>query len=205
MRHDSLIIFLKAPRPGAVKTRLARSIGAAEACAAYRTLVEMLLDSLSSLGDVTLRFAPDEARSEISDWLRPGWQAQPQGPGDLGQRLEAAFDDAFNAGAHRVVIIGSDCPDVSVEDARAAWGALVTHEVVLGPAEDGGYWLIGLRGMHRELLQGIPWSTSQVLPQTLQRARAANLRVHLLRPRTDIDTEAEWRTFCARQSRLNRY
>jgi hypothetical protein len=197
MGIEQLIIFVKAPRPGSVKTRLAQAIGPNEACAAYGTLVETLLGKLSALDGVVLRFAPDDAAAEILPWRRARWQTQPQGPGDLGQRLESAFRDSFKAGARRVVIIGSDCPAVSVADVRAGWAALETNDVVLGPASDGGYWLIGLRECRRELFEGIPWSTDQVLAQTLQRADAAKWRVHLLRELTDVDTETEWKDFLA--------
>ncbi len=195
MCSDLLNLFVKAPRPGTVKTRLAQTIGANAAGAAYRTLVETLLAKLVSLDAVVLRFAPDDAAAEIGAWSRPGWSMQPQGTGDLGRRLEAAFRDGFAAGARSVVIIGSDCPDVSADDVRAAWAALESNDVVLGPARDGGYWLIGLREARGELLEGISWSTDAVLQETLQRARAAQLQVQLLRELTDVDTETEWREF----------
>jgi rSAM/selenodomain-associated transferase 1 len=192
---NRLIIFLKAPRAGTVKTRLAESIGAFAAVAAYRQLVETLLASLQVLDEVELRYSPDDAQAEIQPWLRPHWQARPQGEGDLGQRLQAAFAEAFASGANRVVVIGSDCPSVTPGDIHAAWEALVAHDLALGPARDGGYWLIGLRAPQSTLFQGIAWSTDSVFPETLQRAEAADLRVHLLRELADVDTVKEWREF----------
>ena len=197
MRSKHLIIFVKAPRPGTVKTRLAQAIGPNAACAAYAALVKTLLGNLSALDSVVLRFAPDDAAEEIQPWRRPLWQTQPQGPGDLGQRLASAFLASFTAGARRVVLIGSDCPAVTAADVRAAWAALETNDVVLGPARDGGYWLIGLRELRRELFESISWSTAEVLAQTLRRAEAARLRVGLLRELTDVDTETEWKVFLA--------
>ncbi|MBI2925144.1 MAG: TIGR04282 family arsenosugar biosynthesis glycosyltransferase [Verrucomicrobia bacterium] len=197
---EQLIIFVKAPRPGAVKTRLAETLGAVAACEAYCRLVESLLSRLASLREVELRFTPDDAGAEIKRWLGPGWTARPQGTGDLGTRLEAAFVEAFARGAERVVIIGSDCPRVTVEDVQAAWRALEEHDVVLGPATDGGYWLIGLRSRQRELFDGIAWSTSRVLAQTLARAQAAGLRVQRLRELSDVDTAEDWRGFLASSS-----
>jgi hypothetical protein len=195
---QKLIVFLKAPREGLVKTRLAREIGAAAVCEAYRILVETLLQQIASLRDVELRFTPDDAEAEIRSWLRPGWQAQPQGDGHLGKRLQTAFAKGFQAGATRVAIIGSDCPDVTAEDIRQAWDGLSAHEVVLGPASDGGYWLIGLNRLQPALFEAIPWSSENVLAETLRRAQQAGLRVRLLRVLSDIDTEADWRHWKAR-------
>src|SRR6185295_6288199 len=107
MNEQRLTVFLKAPRPGAVKTRLAATLGEAEACAAYRRLVEALLRQLAALEDVELCFAPDDAASEITGWAQPTWRLTAQGSGDLGRRLDHAFRRAFDEGAKRVVIIGS--------------------------------------------------------------------------------------------------
>jgi rSAM/selenodomain-associated transferase 1 len=195
MTSNKLIIFVKAPRPGFVKTRLASTIGASEAVRAYRRLVETLLGRLANLTTVELRYSPDDALREIQPWLRPDWEARPQTLGDLGQRLNSAFAETFGAGSERVVIIGSDCPEVEPADIQKAWTALLAHDVVLGPATDGGYWLIGLRQSQPFLFQDMAWSTAAVMPETLKRIQAARLGVHLLRPLSDIDTEADWSRF----------
>ncbi len=201
MRRQRLILFLKAPRPGAVKTRLAQSIGAEEACAIYRRLVELLLGEMAPLQDVELRFTPDDAAEEIRSWLGAHWLMAPQGSGDLGCRLAAASAAAFRDGARRVAMIGSDCPEVMRTDITAAWTGLLTHDVVLGPAQDGGYWLIGLRAPQPGLFAGLPWSTPAVLEETLARCRDARLSVGRLRELADIDTEADWRRFLASPGR----
>ena len=201
MDEDQLIIFLKAPRPGAVKTRLAKAIGAPAAGVAYRQLVETLLNQLQGIDGVELCFTPDDAADEVQHWLKEGWSSGPQGDGDLGQRLQFAFERAFQAGAKRVAIIGSDCPAVRVEDIREAWGALQTHDVVLGPATDGGYWLIGLRRPQPSLFRDIHWSTKDVFAQTMRRVQHAGLRVELLRELADVDTDREWRAFLAAEKR----
>lgn len=194
---EQLIVFLKAPRPGTVKTRLAQTAGAERACAIYREMVETVLTSLGPVRQVTLCFAPDDAEDEIKPWRRAGWAAAPQGDGDLGERLHRAFASAFAAGAERVVIIGSDCPEVRSSDVRAAWQELRSFDLVAGPAADGGYWLIGLRAPQPELFRDIAWSSDQVLGQTLARAKALGLRIQLLRILTDIDTEADWNAHVA--------
>jgi len=198
MNESRLLVFLKAPRQGAVKTRLAATLGAVEACAAYRLLVERLIRQLASLENVDLCFAPDDARSEIKPWAQPEWRLTAQGNGDLGWRLDRAFRRAFDEGAQRVVIIGSDCPEAGAHDIQAAWTALLSHDVVLGPATDGGYWLIGLRAPQPQLFVDIPWSTDKVLRETQEHCRAAGLTTHMLRELSDVDTEADWRRFLAK-------
>lgn len=197
MAAEKLIIFLKAPHPGSVKTRLAKTMGADAACNVYRRLVEILLANLSTLPHVELRYVPDGAEAEIQPWLRPGWQSCAQGEGDLGRRLETAFTQAFSCGSEKIVVIGSDCPAISVKDIREAWAELKTHDLVLGPATDGGYWLVGLRGPEPTIFEGITWSSDNVLAETLQRAKQANLKTRLLRILADVDTEKDWREFLA--------
>ena len=187
-----LVVFLKAPRPGSVKTRLAETLGADAACAAYRQLVERLLANLAPLVAVELCFTPPDASSEINPWLRTEWAARPQSEGDLGERLHAAFTEHFLTEAERVVIIGSDCPAVTAADIEDAWLALDGHDVVLGPALDGGYWLIGLRAPQAALFSEMPWSTNAVFAETMHRARESDLRVALLRELSDVDTAADW-------------
>jgi rSAM/selenodomain-associated transferase 1 len=193
-----LIVFVKAPRAGLVKTRLADALGPARACVIYRQLVERLLERLRGLGAVELRFSPDDAFEEVQPWLVPPWQAAPQGAGDLGERLERAFVEAFTTSVRRVVVIGSDCPDISAQDVETAWGALRTFDVVLGPATDGGYWLVGLGGPQSLLFRDMPWSSPAVLQETMGRARTAGLKVHLLRELSDVDTVEDWRSFLRR-------
>jgi rSAM/selenodomain-associated transferase 1 len=195
-----LVVFLRAPRPGTVKTRLARSIGLAEACAVYRQLVDWLVPQIAaaSLG-VELRFTPDDAAAEIEPWRRPGWTLAPQGSGDLGARMWRAVTENRAGGADRVLIIGTDCPGLRAADLLAAAAALDANELVLGPAQDGGYWLIGLRAAQRRLFEDIPWSTARVLETTLERARQDRLGVHLLRTLSDIDTAEDWEAFLTEQ------
>ena len=202
--RQRLLVFLKAPRAGAVKTRLAQVIGAADASTAYRELAETLLDTLSPLPFVELCFTPDNALVEIKPWLRRDWLARPQGEGDLGSRLTKAFEDVFAEGADRVVIIGSDCPTVTVDDIERAWSALRTHDLALGPATDGGYWLIGLRAPQPLLFAGITWSSEKVFSETMERAKRGGLRVHLLREQADVDTAADWEWWKRRPSLTSR-
>ena len=195
IRDEKLIVFAKTPRAGTVKTRLAESIGEAAAGDAYRLLVDTLLRRIERLVHVELRITPDDGITEAHQWLRRTWLTLPQGPGNLGERLQRAFEAAFVEGTRRAVVIGSDCPYVTPEDIEAAWLALTTNDLVLGPSTDGGYWLIGLSALQPSLFDDIPWSTDRVFQETLSRAKNAGLRVHRLRELTDVDTEPQWREF----------
>ena len=201
MSAQRLIIFLKAPRLGEVKTRLAVGLGPTGALHAYERLVETLLENLVTLEPVELRFTPDDAADEVGRWLRSGWTSRAQGYGDLGKRLCRAFREAFESDASRVVVIGSDCPDVTPGDIEATWAALATHDVVLGPAADGGYWLVGLRAPQKHIFETISWSTSSVLAETLERCKRGGLNVHRLRELRDVDTPEDWGRFL--QTRQN--
>jgi len=190
-----LCVFVKAPRAGFVKTRLAAGLGDAAALAAYRRLLDVTLDRVRELAEVELRFTPDDAAGELGQWLRPGWTAAPQGGGDLGERLLRAVAEAHAQGIERLVIIGSDCPHVTAADIRLAWARLEEQDVVLGPARDGGYWLIALRAVRPELFRDIPWSSGEVLRQTLRRAQETGLTVSLLHELGDVDTVEDWAEF----------
>lgn len=190
-----LIIFLKVPRAGSVKTRLGNEIGMTVARDAYCCLVERLLQNLSNIPQIELRISPDDAGKEIANWVKPRWRITKQGGGDLTARLRLAFAEAFQSSDGRVLIIGSDCPEVTESDIHAAWDSLAENDVVLGPASDGGYWLIGLREARPELFEGIPWSSDKVLEKTLALAATAGLKVKLLRMLSDVDTQADWERF----------
>ena len=195
MTSEHLVVFLKVPRPGKVKTRLAAAIGGEAACSAYRAIVLQLLANLRSLPRIELRFDPADGLNEVRAWLQGNWKALPQGDGDLGERLNRCFRDCFQKGARKVVVIGSDCPEVGVRDVRKAWSALDSCDLVLGPAQDGGYWLVGLRAFQPRLFEDISWSTSSVLRQTTERAAESGLSATFLRTLRDIDSEEDWREF----------
>lgn len=204
MRLPLVSIFLKAPRPGRVKTRIAHSLGPDTACAIYRELVGQVLHNLRELPDVELRFTPEDpqATAEIHPWLRPGWTALGQGTGDLGQRMAHVIRHGLERHYPAVIVIGSDCPEVQAKDIQCAGEALSSGaDVVLGPAEDGGYWLIAAKADHPSLFDGIDWSTERVLQQTLDAAELAKLTVHRLRTLGDIDTAQDWEAYLQRRGR----
>jgi hypothetical protein len=194
----TLVVFVKEPRPGAVKTRLAAAIGDADAAAVYRVIVEALLQATTPEAGEYERlvfYAPPDAGERLRSWL-PSGRLRKQGEGDVGARMAEAFERCFARGASRVVVVGSDVPALGRADVVAAFEALAAHDVALGPAEDGGYYLVGLRSPQPALFDGVAWSSSSVLAETLARASAAGLSVARLPPLRDVDTiedlRAEW-------------
>lgn len=183
-----LLIFLKEPVAGQVKTRLAAEIGADAACHVYRRCVERTLERLAVLRDeITLYVEPAEATARIEAWLGSEWPLRPQRGITLGERLSDAAERAFAEGVHRVVVIGSDSPWVDHELVEEAFSAMEQADLVVGPAEDGGYYLLGLAKPAPGLFQAIPWSTSHVLNRTLAAARRLHLVDSLLRLGYDVD------------------
>ncbi|MGH8019087.1 MAG: TIGR04282 family arsenosugar biosynthesis glycosyltransferase [Opitutaceae bacterium] len=188
----TVLAFLKAPKEGEVKTRLARAIGTREALEVYRTLAGQQLTRIPRLWPVRVLFTPDDAGDVMRAWLGNGRIYEPQGSGDLGARLRRAFASAFAAGAPRVLAIGGDCPTLRAADLECARDGLETVNVVIGPARDGGYYLIGLDHPRPELFNGIRWSTPDVCAETLRRIHRSGLTCKLLDEKEDVDDLASW-------------
>ncbi len=183
-----LLIFMKEPIPGQVKTRLAAEIGAEAACQVYRRCAERTLERLSVLHDeMALCVEPAEATGRIQAWLGSEWPVLPQCGATLGERLADATNRTFAEGMRRVAIIGTDSPWIDDALIEKAFLSLERADLVLGPAADGGYYLVGLAKPAPGLFHGIPWSTNQVLDQTLAKARTLGMTVLLLPEGYDID------------------
>jgi len=185
-----LIVFVKEPRPGAVKTRLTPALSAAEAAELYRVLAEEEIRNTAPRPGEYSRlffFDPSSSPEAMRAWL-PGEALLPQRGGDLGARMAAAFDEAFRRGAGRAAVIGTDVPWVTRGLVAGAFAALDDQDVVLGPTADGGYYLLATDRPRPELFRGIAWSTPSVLASTVDRAGALGLRVQMLEELPDIDT-----------------
>ena len=191
--RDRVILFLKTPVPGLVKTRLIPRLGPEGAAAFYRAMAEDLLDRLEALEDNQLEicFAPAREILRVRRWLGARRRLVPQRGADLGARMAAAFQAAFRAGSERCVLVGSDVPELSAERVGEAFAKLERNDLVLGPSRDGGYYLVGLRQPRPELFADMPWSKQGVYAETTRRARALGLRVGRLRMLADIDTPAD--------------
>ncbi|NUP90414.1 MAG: TIGR04282 family arsenosugar biosynthesis glycosyltransferase [Candidatus Sumerlaeia bacterium] len=194
---DLLLVFVRLPVPGEVKTRLAKRLGPVAAAEAYRAFAEWVFTNTVSPAPGVWRrwacFTPRTGLKALQTWLRPFPidHFLPQAPGDLGTRLMAATGGAFHARASKVVVIGTDCVDVTQNLVGEAFEALDESDVVLGPSHDGGYYLLGLRGLTPKLFQRIPWSTDQVLAATRERAKELGLSVQSLPALHDIDRPAD--------------
>ena len=191
----TILPFLKAPRPATVKTRLAQSVGVDRATTAYRRLVERQLRALSSLGRefaLEVHYAPANAETEMAEWLGSEVALLPQFEGDLGERLEHAVASAFQRGAAHVVCIGGDCPELDSTHCEKAARLLRSDvDVVIGPSEDGGYYLIATARFIPELFREIPWSASNTCQVTFEKATSLGLEVEFMETLYDVDTEAE--------------
>jgi len=199
-RAPILQIFAKVPEPGRVKTRLASSIGHTEAASLYRDLVERTLKTAAAaramgvVSEIELWCAPDSSHAAFADWQRRyRVTLRPQRGGDLGTRMHDALASAL-AAERPALLIGTDCPALDVTYLARAADALKTHDVVVGPAEDGGYVLIGL-SRDVDIFSGVPWSTSGVMAITRVRIAAAGAACYELTPLWDVDTPADFARF----------
>ncbi len=205
----TLLVFAKAPRPGEVKTRLARSLGGGadpdyeRAAAIYRRMGRMIVDAVAEApATVTVCYDPPGSETEVRDWLgATAAQYWSQGGGDLGERMSRMFTRAFEQ-AGRAVVIGTDTPAVGAKTVARALAALDTADVVLGPSRDGGYYLMATREDRPELFAGIEWSTHSVLAETAARARTSGRRITFLQVESDIDTAADLAAEVAGRDRL---
>ncbi|WP_460207018.1 TIGR04282 family arsenosugar biosynthesis glycosyltransferase [Scytonema sp. NUACC21] len=190
-RQQYLVIFTRYPEPGKTKTRLIPALGPEGAATLQRQMTEhtiLQVKQLQSSLSVSLevRFAGGNLQL-MQDWLGSDVTCQPQGEGDLGLRMLRSLKSGFEAGAKKVIIIGTDCPEVNAEILRMAFDRLNHNDLVLGPATDGGYYLVGLKRPVPDLFTNITWGTSHVLQQTIEKAQFFNLSVGYLPVLSDID------------------
>lgn len=199
--HNAVVLFTRYPTPGSTKTRLIPTLGAEEAARLQRDMTELLVTRLKPAviqGRFQLTACHAAAsRRAMHRWLGSGLACEAQAGGDLGDRMTRAVRSRFDRGARKVVVIGADCPGVSVTVLEQAFAALDRHPVVFGPAPDGGYYLVGLNRPCRALFHGIAWGEPTVLRDSLNRARQLGLHPALLPTRADIDRPADlphWET-----------
>lgn len=188
----AVAIMAKVPRAGAVKTRLCPPLLAVEAAALYRCF---LLDKIASVGALAgahpvIAYTPEDAYAEVGALAPPGFALVAQRGPDLGARLYATLGSLLGGGHPAAIAVDSDTPTLPLAFLQQAVDLLSRPgpDVVLGPTEDGGYYLIGVRATHRELFEDVPWSTSEVLEVTLRRAAKAGLEAACLPSWFDVDT-----------------
>lgn len=192
-----MFVFARAPQYGAVKTRLSRDIGAAETLRFYRTVLNRVLRRLGNDArwDVVIAATPDGAAAGSTWWPRP-FPVVPQGGGDLGRRMVRALRSGGN---RPCLVVGSDIPDIQACHIAAAFGALGRSPYTIGPATDGGYWLIGARQgrlMAANVLDGVRWSSPNALSDTVMRLRGVTVLPCVL---DDVDNGDSFRSLTLRQ------
>jgi rSAM/selenodomain-associated transferase 1 len=193
------LVFARAPRRGSVKTRLASSVGDDVALEIYRQLGSATIATLRGVGDcaVVVYHTPDDAAGVVGDWLGNDVALRPQGDGDLGERLQRAIEQTLHGLTHRMIVVGTDCPELTTDIIESAFASLSSHDVVIGPTMDGGYYLIGMSEPHSCLFEDVPWSTTETFAATCAAARRHGLRVAELPSLRDIDTADDWRSWLA--------
>lgn len=205
---ERLIIFTRYPEPGKTKTRMIPTLGASAAAQLQRRMTEHTLAQIKELRarrslSVEVHFNGGNQQL-MEEWLGSELAYRKQREGDLGMRMASAFEASFAAGMTRVVIIGTDCPDLDARLMSQALQGLSEHDLVLGPAKDGGYYLIGLRRLFPELFIGINWGTASVRAQTLEIGENLNLEIAELSALSDVDRPEDlWVVSKFKWSQLN--
>lgn len=189
---EVLLIFVKNPKKGKVKTRLAQAIGDKEALDIYRQLLRITKAAVDPL-QLTKQVWYSAYIDEQDVWSKGSYQKKLQTGRDLGERMKGAFRQVFNKQSGKVVIIGSDCAAISSPIVQQAFDALDNHQAVVGPSEDGGYYLLGMAEFHPELFDLQEWSTDSVLKETIRQMQKKKISYHLLPELNDIDTVEDLR------------
>ena len=190
MKKRVVLIFAKNLIHGAVKTRLAETIGNDRAFSVYKELLQHTKEIIKNIiADKIVFYSNNVEEKDI--WNDKIFKKQLQSGNDLGERMQKAFDHAFDKGYEEVLIIGTDCFELTTSIINDAFSNLINNDIVIGPAKDGGYYLLGMKKLHGEMFQNIIWSTSLVLQQTLSVCIKQNLSYQLLQCLSDIDNEED--------------
>ena len=202
--ENVLIIFLKYPESGKVKTRLAKDIGDEKACSIYKLLAENVIKNVILKNPKTYNvhffFTPANKKNEIKDWLQPilannqgiGTKYSHQEGNTLGERMSNAFKQTLQGeGCKSCIIIGTDCPEIDATLIENAFDILKEKDIVIGPCKDGGYYLLGMSRFVPDLFSDIDWSTDRVFDQTIEKIQKNNLSCGILKTLADIDTQED--------------
>lgn len=190
----ALIIFIKNPVLGKVKTRLAKSIGDQKALDIYQHLIKITQTvSLQSTCNRYLFYSDFVDRTD--NWPENKFLKHLQIGDDLGQRMQHAFEFVFKLGHSKALIIGSDCPTITAQHLQEAETSLDKNEVAFGPSEDGGYYLLGMKKLIPQLFENQPWSTNVILQNAIDELKQLQLNYQLLTTLNDIDTLEDWEQY----------
>lgn len=190
MPVNALLIFARNPELGKVKTRLASEIGDQEALEVYRKLLAHTHQACQDLG--CSKYVYYSEKILLGDlWEETNFEKEIQKGAELGERMESAFQACFAKEHPKVIIIGTDCPQISKRLIQDAFEALDKNDLVIGPAKDGGYYLLGMKQLYKEVFEDKKWSTSSVLAETLSDIEKLNLSIAVLEPLADVDYKAD--------------
>ncbi len=185
--NEHIILMARPPELGRVKTRLAATLGEDIALAIYCQLLNHTFDVLTEVGKSLTVFAAGNPQ-----WFHDlGYNTIEQTDGDLGVRMEHAFASTFHKKSGAVIMLGTDCLELTEQHVKSALDCLTRMDVVLGPAKDGGYYLIGMKSHHRELFEEMPWSTDKLLEQTIKAIRRNSLSFGSISILRDVDIEED--------------
>lgn len=192
-KTDSLIIFLRYPKIGKVKTRLAKTTSSEFALRFYKSCAENLINNVKKIPKVNrfVFYSNKNEKDEITNWLGGKLFFAHQEGDDLGSRMKNAFEKVFTTGAKKVIIVGTDIPDLSNDIILKAFEYLDRNEFVIGPSRDGGYYLLGMKKSYPILFEDIEFSTSSVYAKTIKKINEIKLNFHILPELQDIDTETD--------------
>jgi len=190
-QKNALIIFVRTPLLGKVKTRLAATVGNGQALKIYVQLLQHTKKVAGGANSTCFVFYADEI--QLNDmWPLPMFSKKLQANGDLGHRMQNAFEEVFAEGYQKVCIVGSDCPGLTTNHIDNAFELLNNNEVVIGPSYDGGYYLLAMKILQCNLFKNIPWSTAEVMVDTISKLNHVGTSFALLTKLSDVDTEGDW-------------
>jgi rSAM/selenodomain-associated transferase 1 len=192
-QNNGLIIFAKYPSKGRVKTRLANGIGDDNALLFYKKCAAHIFKEASKLGSVKTYLFYELPADEIKmkKWVNHDFEFRPQLYANLGEKMYDSFKFVFSRKADKAVIVGTDVPDLIAEIIEKSFNYLDQYDLVISPSPDGGYNLLGLKNLHKDLFENIIWSSSEVLNKTIEIADKNNLNIKLMDELMDIDNESE--------------
>jgi rSAM/selenodomain-associated transferase 1 len=197
----TILLFLKSPEKGRVKSRLASALGEERTLHIYKSFALDIIGTLKKRDQpLKICFYPHDSKETVVSWLGEDVSYLPQKGEDLGERMENAFIQIFSEGIEKAVLIGSDIPDLANTVIDEAFSSLERNGAVIGPASDGGYYLIGFRknSFFSDIFHGISWSAGSVFQKTMKIFRRAGFRVHVLPEWNDVDTLDDLRSLFIR-------
>jgi rSAM/selenodomain-associated transferase 1 len=197
-KDKCVLVFIKAPIKGEVKTRLSKDMPAGVVLDLYKNFVKDILENVKAEGRRLIIYCyPGKEVSRIRKWLGERYTLKPQTGKDLGERMAGAFSYAFSKGYQKALLIGTDFPDLPGSIIDQAFNGLVAHDAIVGPARDGGYYLIGFRAdtFYPDVFIDIPWDTDRVFGKTMRKLKSAGYKIHVLPEWTDIDDYRDLENF----------